>query len=70
MGILMVTQNNAAISATRTQQDRIQLALIGFLSSNGRLPCPDVAVPPTDAQPASCWVNAGRGVLPWQAVGL
>lgn len=64
------TQNNAAWSLTQQRQERIKLALVAFLRTNGRLPCPDSALPPTGAEPASCLVNAGRGVLPWQALGL
>lgn len=68
--MLQATQNNAAWSETRLKQERIKTALISFLRSNGRLPCPDAALPPTGAEPVACLVNAGRGVLPWQAMGL
>lgn len=78
MGILLglglrmqrATQDNAAWSETKAKQERIKLALIGFLRTHGRLPCPDSALPPTGAEPAACLANAGRGVIPWQAVGL
>ena len=68
--MLQATQNNAAYSQTQAKQERIKLALIAFLRTNGRLPCPDSALPPTGVEPAACLVNAGRGVLPWQALGL
>ncbi len=68
--LLQATQENAARSVTQTKQERIKLALIAFLRTNGRLPCPDSALPPTGAEPANCLVNAGRGVLPWRALGL
>ena len=68
--MLQATQNNAAYSQTQTKQERIKLALIAFLRSNGRLPCPDSALPPTGLEPGACLTNAGRGVLPWQALGL
>ena len=68
--MLQATQNNAAFAQTQLKQERIKLALIAFLRTNGRLPCPDAALPPTGAEPAACLVNAGRGVLPWQALGL
>lgn len=68
--MLQATQNNAARSTTQQKQERIKLALVAFLRTNGRLPCPDSALPPTGAEPASCLVNAGRGVLPWQTLGL
>lgn len=68
--MLQATQNNAAYSQTQTKQERIKLALLAFLRTNGRLPCPDSALPPTGVEPAACLVNAGRGVLPWQTLGL
>lgn len=78
MGILMglglrtlrATQENTAWSETRAKQERIKTALIAHLRSKGRLPCPDAALPPTGVEPAACLVNAGRGVLPWQSLGL
>lgn len=68
--MLRVTQENAAWSDTRAKQERIKVALVSFLRTNGRLPCPDSALPPTGAEPASCLLNAGRGVLPWRTLGL
>ena len=68
--LLRASQDNAAWSETKVKQERIKLALISFLRTNGRLPCPDSALPPTGAEPAACLVNAGRGVLPWQVLGL
>jgi prepilin-type N-terminal cleavage/methylation domain-containing protein len=72
MGLRMTqaTQNNAAWAETKLKQDRIKVALISFMRTNGRLPCPDAALPPTGAEPANCLVNAGRGVLPWRVLGL
>lgn len=72
MGVRMLqaTQNNAAWSETRLKQERIKVALIGFLRTNGRLPCPDAALPPTGASPPACLGNLGRGVVPWQVLGL
>ena len=61
--MLQATQNNAAWSETKLKQERIKVALISFLRTNGRLPCPDSALPPTGVEPAACLVNAGRGVL-------
>ncbi len=68
--MLQATQNNAAWSQTQAKQERIKQALVAFLRTNGRLPCPDSALPPTGVEPAACLANAGRGVLPWQALGL
>lgn len=72
MGVRMLqaTQANAALSETRLKQERIKAALIGFFRTNGRLPCPDAALPPTGVEPASCLALAGRGVLPWRVLGL
>ena len=68
--MLQATQNNAAWSETKLKQERIKVALISFLRTNGRLPCPDSALPPTGVEPAACLVNAGRGVLPWRVLGM
>ena len=68
--MLQATQNNAAWSETKLKQERIKVALISFLRTNGRLPCPDSALPPTGVEPAACLVNAGRGVLPWRGLGM
>ena len=77
MGLKMVTANldNAAYSATKSKQERIKLALIGYLRTYGRLPCPDyvVATVATGAEATpSC--NAaptdGYGIVPWQTLGI
>lgn len=68
--MLQATQQNAAWSETRLKQERIKVALIGFFRTNGRLPCPDSALPPTGVEPAACLAAAGRGVLPWRVLGL
>jgi prepilin-type N-terminal cleavage/methylation domain-containing protein len=68
--MLQATQNNAAWSETKLKQERIKVALIGFLRTNGRLPCPDFALPPTGAEPLACLATNGRGVLPWLVLGL
>ncbi len=70
LSMLKVTQENAAWSETRLKQDRIKAALIGFFRTNGRLPCPDSALPPTGVEPAACLGAAGRGVPPWRVLGL
>ncbi len=80
MGILMslglrtlrATQDSASLSETKSKQDRIKIALISFLRSNGRLPCPDVAAVPTGIEAAAgCGTAAqGYGVLPWASLGL
>jgi prepilin-type N-terminal cleavage/methylation domain-containing protein len=79
MGLKMLTATfeNSAYSETRAKQERIKLALVSFMRSNGRLPCPDTATPATGnevpppaippAAPASCNLTAaaGYGVVPW-----
>lgn len=73
MGLKMVTatMENASLSDTRAKQERIKLALVGFLRANGRMPCPDSnGGVPTGAEPAACAAVNGYGVLPWQALGL
>lgn len=74
MGLKMVTANldNAAYSETKSRQERIKIALIGFLRTNGRLPCPDnVAGVAVGMEVTPCAAAAlGYGVIPWQTLGL
>jgi prepilin-type N-terminal cleavage/methylation domain-containing protein len=79
MGLKMLTATleNGAISETQAKQERIKLALVSYLRTNGRLPCPDTVTPATGnevpapavppAAPTSCNLraDAGYGVLPW-----
>ncbi|NDP40262.1 MAG: type II secretion system protein [Rhodoferax sp.] len=68
--LLQATQESAAWSETRLKQERIKVALVSFLRTNGRLPCPNSVAPWDGAEDTPCLVNAGRGIVPWQAVGL
>lgn len=74
MGLKTVTANleNAAYSETKSKQERIKIALIGFLRTNGRLPCPDTAATPTGIEPvAGCTTPVlGYGAVPWATLGL
>ncbi len=68
---LRSSQDLAAHSDTRTRMDQAKKALLSFLRTNGRLPCPDVAAAPTGLEPASCTTTpSGYGVLPWATLGL
>lgn len=65
--------HNSAYSETKSKQERVKTALIGYLRSNGRLPCPDSTVAIATGQEVSnCGgtVAAGWGVVPWQTLGL
>jgi prepilin-type N-terminal cleavage/methylation domain-containing protein len=68
--MLIATQNSAAWSETKIKQERIKVALISYLRTNGRLPCPNSVAPWDGAEDSPCLVNAGRGIVPWQALGL
>lgn len=75
MGLKMLTAslNNAAYNDTKTRQEAIKTALISFLRTNGRLPCPDnTAGVATGVEAAACTALAtnGYGVVPWQTLGL
>ncbi|GDX57914.1 hypothetical protein LBMAG30_20770 [Comamonadaceae bacterium] len=82
MGLKMLTATleNGAISETKAKQERIKLALVSFMRSNGRLPCPDTtAAPaaPTGLETTPCTTAAfatnpaaGSGVVPWLTLGL
>lgn len=74
MGLKMTNANldNSAYSTTKAKQERIKIALIGYLRSNGVLPCPD-NIPEISKGVAagSCSASAqGYGVVPWQTLGL
>lgn len=81
--ILTATLNNSAHSETVMKQDRIKQALVAFMRSNGRLPCPDnpannaaagsyPAGSANGQEEAACTANAqaAYGVLPWVTLGL
>jgi prepilin-type N-terminal cleavage/methylation domain-containing protein len=70
--MLIATLENTAISETQAKQERIKLALVSFLRSNGRLPCPDTATPATgnEVTPCIASVALGYGIPPWQTLQL
>jgi len=74
LGLLQATRESAAWTQTTAKQERIKLALIGYLRSNGTLPCPDATAtgtPPTGVKgTAPCLGALGRGVVPWKDLGL
>jgi prepilin-type N-terminal cleavage/methylation domain-containing protein len=87
MGLKMLTATfeNSAYSETKAKQERIKLALVSFMRSNGRLPCPDTTAllaNPTGVEAAACTFPplipallaanraAGSGVVPWATLGL
>lgn len=73
MGLKTAVSNleNAAYSETRSKQEQIKLTLIGFLRTNGRLPCPDNAVGLATGNESACiGVATGYGVVPWRALGI
>lgn len=74
MGLKMVTATlqNTAYSETKSKQERIKIALIGYLRTNERLPCPDSKATPDGNESATCNANAtqGYGVVPWLTLGL
>lgn len=83
MGLKMVTATlqNAAYSETKSKQERIKMALIGYLRTNGTLPCPDITTDPTNISyglqdrtggvDSTCSPPGGViQVLPWRDLGL
>ena len=72
--LLQATRDSAAWTETKTKQERIKLALVGYLRSNGTLPCPDataVGIAPTGLKGTSpCLGALGSGVVPWKDLGL
>lgn len=73
LGVATSTLENSAFQETKSKQERIRTSLIGFLRTNGRLPCPDNAAGvATGAEAIPCNTSAsdGYGVLPWITLGL
>jgi len=74
MGLKMITATlqNTAVSETKARQEKIKTALISYLRTNGRLPCPDRDATPDGNENATCNGNAaqGYGVIPWVTLGL
>lgn len=76
--VLTATMSNASYSDTKAKQEKIKTALISFLRTNGRLPCPDntggiaTGVEANVAGVPTCVASAaaGYGVVPWQTLGL
>jgi prepilin-type N-terminal cleavage/methylation domain-containing protein len=72
--------NNSAYAETASKQAQIKIALIGFLRTNGRLPCPSAmstAVPPVPTGLEILGLPAGRGCInnpygeiPWASLGV
>lgn len=75
MGLKTAVSNleNAAYAETRSKQEQIKLALIGFLRTNGRLPCPDnkaVAADGLEVTPCFAAATNGYGVVPYQTLQI
>lgn len=75
MGLKMVTAKleNAAYSETKAKQEQIKIALISYLRTNKKLPCPDNKAGVADGlevSPCTADAAAGYGVVPWQALGI
>jgi hypothetical protein len=76
MGLKLANVNleNAAYSETRSKQELVKQALIGFLRANGRLPCPDTAAGLATGVESACsgvaLAPSGYGVVPWQTLGI
>ena len=73
MKMLNATLDNAAFSETKIKQERIKTALISYLRTNGKLPCPDnTAGVATGQESTPCATNQSDsfGVVPWQTLGI
>jgi hypothetical protein len=73
---------SARLSATKTNLDNIKNSVIYFAIANGRLPCPDITIPPNNTgvsnpDPATCGTNCSCNTcanppcfLPYQTLQL
>jgi len=65
---LNATLGTAAFSETKAKQERIKIALIGYLRTHGVLPCPDSSsdsVVASGESIACTTPDSGYGVVPW-----
>jgi prepilin-type N-terminal cleavage/methylation domain-containing protein len=83
LSVLTAQLTNARIKATQSQANVIKKALITFIATNNRLPCPAVeTLPDTNANygveaanPGTCTgttdlTGASRGIVPWVSLGI
>ena len=83
LSVLTAQMTNTRITTARDQENVIKTALITFLASNNRLPCPAMEnLPDTNANygveainPGTCTgttdlTGASRGIVPWISLGL
>lgn len=71
--VAVSTLGNAAYSETKSKQEMIKTALIGYFRAYRKLPCPDnSAGVSSGAASATCTANPadGYGVVPWQTLGI
>ena len=76
LSALNVQQANAAVSATKKNQETIKDALIGYLGKNKRLPCPaadelgglDLTARNSGTSPPNC--KTSFGLVPYAELGL
>lgn len=72
---ITATIENSLYSETKSKQERIKMALVSYLRTNGILPCPDnsgAAVVATGLAAAACSPAAanGYGIVPWRTLGI
>jgi prepilin-type N-terminal cleavage/methylation domain-containing protein len=76
LGMVTATLENAAYSETKAKQAQIKTSLLGYLRTNGHLPCPTVPsstgglVSGTAALSCTGSESDGYGVVPWITLGL
>jgi prepilin-type N-terminal cleavage/methylation domain-containing protein len=72
MKMTVANLNNGAYAQTSGNMALVKIALISFLRTNGRMPCPDTNAVPVGKEVSPCNANvaAGTGVVPWITLGL
>lgn len=82
MSYMRAQMDSARLSATKTRQQAVQLAIQSFVQRNGRLPCPAPAATVNGIEAPTVGVCTGavtigvgalatsRGVVPWATLGL
>ena len=63
MKLLSATMSNAAVSETKAKQERIKTALISYLRTNGKLPCPATDSTTDGVEEPSCGGVSSTSVI-------
>jgi len=70
LSLLALKQNAAQVKATQTNQETIKQALINYLGTNNRLPCPATSIGGTEDRSSGSPCKQYSGIVPYATLGL